>query len=613
MILLKLRTYIKLGFLNLIRVALYRAVLKSGFLRLLLPVRDVVTGDLFAEDTPQLQTASPEEDASDNKADVTIKIFGWKEVATREIPNWHASSITGIEHNQAGMHWTKISDFSSNVGDIKEIWEISRFGWAVQFARQAIISNDKSWIVKLNHWVSDWNKNNPCNQGPNWKCGQETSFRVMHLSLSALLLKQHKAASEVMREMIAQHLRRISPTIHYAVAQDNNHGTSEAAALFIGGLLLSNNGRGGQARRWQEKGRYWLENRIRHLIEKDGSFSQYSVNYHRLMLDTLCLAEVWRREYKEKPFSKVFYQRARAATVWLRALTCEQSGHVPNIGSNDGAWIMPLTDTDYRDFRPTVQLAAVLFCEACAYGTKGTYDQALDLLGVSSQNYMSDQASQIFSDGGYAVLRNDLATTFLRFPKFRFRPSHCDALHLDLFVRGKNILRDSGSYSYNCDETWLNYFSGTEAHNTIQFDCRDQMTKISRFLFGRWPHGNCDQSFQNGQGDVSFSASYTDWTGARHQRKISLFDNRLIVEDKISGFKKNAVQRWRLTPNVWVKKGSIVSNDGVQLKISSESEIDKMEICEGWESRHYGQKNNLPVFEVTVSQNSTIITEISWV
>ena len=42
-------------------------------------------------------------------------------------------------------------------------------------------------------------------------------------------------------------------------------------------------------------GRYWLENRVAHLVEPDGSFSQYSINYHRVLLDTLCMVEIWRR------------------------------------------------------------------------------------------------------------------------------------------------------------------------------------------------------------------------------------------------------------------------------------------------------------------------------
>jgi len=73
------------------------------------------------------------------------------------------------------------------------------------------------------------------------------------------------------------------------------------------------------------------------------------------------------------------------------------------------------------------------------------------------------------------VLRHGPAMALLRYPRFRFRPSQADALHLDFWVSGENWLRDAGSFSYNTEQRWLNYFPGTVAHNTIQFDGRDQM------------------------------------------------------------------------------------------------------------------------------------------
>lgn len=46
----------------------------------------------------------------------------------------------------------------------------------------------------------------------------------------------------------------------------------------------------------------------------------------------------------------------------------------------------------------------------------------------------------------------------LRYPRFRFRPSQADALHLDLWLEGRNLLRDAGTYSYNTESAWLSYF-----------------------------------------------------------------------------------------------------------------------------------------------------------
>ncbi|MCK7461449.1 MAG: hypothetical protein MZU84_04970 [Sphingobacterium sp.] len=67
-------------------------------------------------------------------------------------------------------------------------------------------------------------------------------------------------------------------------AQDNNHGTSEAAGLFIGGSWLAtvDRNRYNQAQGYAEKGRKWLEERVKKLVAADGSFSQHSVNYHRV-------------------------------------------------------------------------------------------------------------------------------------------------------------------------------------------------------------------------------------------------------------------------------------------------------------------------------------------
>src|SRR5690606_32328355 len=105
-------------------------------------------------------------------------------------------------------------------------------------------------------------------------------------------------------EFVYRHIERISANIRYALAQDNNHGTSEAAALFIGGSWLAKNAsnrseeldsrtRDLQVMRGNDRskkydhfafqGRKWLENRVEKLVENDGSFSQHSVMYHRVL------------------------------------------------------------------------------------------------------------------------------------------------------------------------------------------------------------------------------------------------------------------------------------------------------------------------------------------
>ena len=184
--------------------------------------------------------------------------------------------------------WWKIPDFDPNVGDIKLIWEVSRFDFLIPMAQRSSIGKSGE-IERLNEWLSDWNLNNPPYLGINWKCGQEASIRVIHLIAAAWILEQEESPELALDTFIRIHLQRIFPTLGYAIGQANNHGTSEAAALFVGGNFIG----GEYGSKLSKIGRRLLENRASLLIAKDGTFSQYSVVYHRLMLDTYSFAEAW--------------------------------------------------------------------------------------------------------------------------------------------------------------------------------------------------------------------------------------------------------------------------------------------------------------------------------
>ncbi len=85
------------------------------------------------------------------------------------------------------LHWSEIADFSAKVGDIKVVWEMSRFHWATVFARAWRISGDAHYLSAMQLWMEDWWRCNPPNTGPNWMCGQETSIRLINTLLALRL------------------------------------------------------------------------------------------------------------------------------------------------------------------------------------------------------------------------------------------------------------------------------------------------------------------------------------------------------------------------------------------------------------------------------------------
>ena len=365
-----------------------------------------------------------------------------------------------------------------------------------------------------------------------------------------------------------------------------------------------------KGKRWARKGRRLLENRVRRLISPDGSFSQYSINYHRLLIDTLCIVEIWRRWQDLDKFSPLFYQRAKAATDWLFTLVEPTIGDAPNVGGNDGARLLPLTDTGYRDFRPSVQLSMAIFKQQRAYATSGVYDIQLRWLGVSQpESYVEKPISQQFNDGGYAVLRRGTLMAVLKYPRYRFRPRHCDALHVDFWIGPENLLRDGGTYSYNAEPCWQEYFTGSAGHNTIEFDDRDQMPRIGRFLRGEWLNAH-DVKFTKDVEDIPIaSAGYCDRKGVSHYRNIKLYSNCLVVRDTVSGFVNRAVMRWRLRPGDWKLNGKTASWKNYNIRIRADVPIVRFELTKGWESLYYFKKTLLPVLEIEVQTPGKIVTE----
>ena len=602
----KLVTLFKLGPHNLVWAVYYRVLLKLGVVTKHMNIKVPIAGPFFHDVDIEL---------IDTLDDIELNGFGWFGYVD-SIPDWNKALVSGKVAELSGQklsqtHWSNISDFDLNVGDVKTVWEMSRFDWVLAFAARYLKTGDEAELDKLNGWLADWCIVNPTNAGINWKCGQEASIRVMHLCLVALLLKQIDSVPSSLLQLLQEHLERIEPTILYAMAQDNNHGTSEATALFIGGAVLTVNGIN-SGNTWSSKGRKWLENRARRLIENDGSFSQYSVNYHRVMLDTLSLCEVFRRELKLPEFSERFYRKLKAATNWLYQMTDSATGNVPNIGANDGARLLQLTATDYRDFRPSVQLASALFCNEFKYPVSGQYQQTVSLLLPDIELPVKNNIeSKYFADGGYLCLAHDSAKAFFRIPKFKFRPGQADVFHLDFWFGGDNVLRDGGSYSYNSGDHWLKYFSGIESHNSVQFDDLQPMRKLSRFLYGDWIQTKVG-NLNLGKNESSVEASYKTYLGAEHNRALSMNASSLTVVDKVFGFSEKATLRWRLAPGDWILSENTISNDLVNITIESSENIKRIEITEGFESRYYLQKTTLPVIEVEVDKASTITTLIKW-
>lgn len=418
----------------------------------------------------------------------TFRYFGDTDYQVGFPPDWHLNPMTG-QRLPAKAHWTQIGDFEQ--GDIKLVWEASRFGYAYTLVRAYAATHDERYPAAFWQLIEDWAAKNPPNVGPNWKCGQEAAFRVMAWSFGLYAFAQSESTPPAriasLAQMIAAHAERIEHNIAYARSQRNNHAISEAVGLWTVGLLFPEFQR---AIHWREQGRKVIEFEVERQIYDDGTYVQHSTNYHRLMLHNLLWA-LRLGELNDHRLSETVYQKFEKAVAFLYQLLDIESGGVPNYGANDGALVLPLNTCSYSDFRPVIQTSHYLVSQERLF-ERGPWDEDLfwlfgaEALNNQTENSRPAQISLSASVGGYYTLRGKQSWAMIRCVDYRDRPSQADQLHLDLWWRGINIACDAGTYLYNGEHPWNNGLTTISVHNTVTVDSKDQMTRASRFLWLDW-------------------------------------------------------------------------------------------------------------------------------
>jgi asparagine synthase (glutamine-hydrolysing) len=360
-------------------------------------------------------------------------------------------------------------------------------------------------------------------------------------------------------QMMAVSGQRIEANLSYALSQRNNHGISEGVGLWTIGQLFPEFR---SAARWRERGRQVLETQGCDLIYDDGAFAQHSVNYHRLMLHdylwALRLGDVQRQ-----PLSTELRERVGRAGMFLYHLQDAESGHLPNYGQNDGALILPLSNCEYRDFRPVIQATHYVATGTHCYAAGPWNEELLWLCGpeaLTARLTPAPRADVQAPIGGYYTLRSPTSFAFTRCAAFRHRPSQADMLHMDLWWRGQNIAQDAGTYSYNAPPPWANPLAHTAYHNTVTVDDMDQMERVSRFLWLPWVRGRVTSTQHSADGQLAYWEGEHDGyqrlkPSVRHRRGIlRVRDDYWLVLDVLRSAGEHRYRlHWLLPdlPYVW--------------------------------------------------------------
>lgn len=528
--------------------------------------------------------------------------------------DWITNPLNGYSY-PSNLHWSKINDYNEQSGDIKFVWEKSRFSFLYSLIRDEEINgnNHKEFIFSQ---ISEWIDANPVNRGPNWKCSQEISIRVLNWIFAIYYYSDKGVIDESLWQKVLnsiyQQMCHVRGHINFSrIAVRNNHAITETLTLYIVGLLFPWMDKNGQ---WKTKGKIWFQQEVSYQIYPDGTFLQFSMNYHRVVIQLLTKAIVL-AEVNHESFASVVYERAYSSLNFLYQCQSLVNGYLPNYGANDGALFFPLNSCNYRDFRPQLNTLHFVLTGQNLYSNGAWIEDAWWLTGNKKfrskfLNPIEQQQGIIkFDKGGYYLIRDEKSFTFLRAGSHKDRPSQADNLHLDVWEGGENFLIDGGSYKYNdADKELVRYFIGTKSHNTVMLDNYDQMLKGGRFVWLYWTQLE-DIKLEENESyyiiDATISAFRHLEKKCKHRRVIKKEkkSNYWIIEDFIyANSKYKMKQIWHTQSNLscYLKFDATTSkNDNLQ---------NVQRKC--WYSPLYGYKEVAEEIEF-VSDNNYIKTHIS--
>ena len=500
--------------------------------------------------------------------------------------DWMENPSTGYRYN-INKHWSEVQDLTKEAGDIKYVWEKARFSFLYDVIRYDYHFEDDQSAYAFKE-IEDFITKNPINQGPNYKCSQEISLRILNWTFALYYYKDSPNLTEALFQKIMHsiywQIHHVYHNINFSrISVRNNHAITETLLLYLSEKLFPFFP---NVAKWSKKGKKWFEQEIAYQIYEDGTFLQFSMNYHRVVIQLLTWA-IQLAKLNNETFIEAVYDRAKKSLIFLDACTDPVSGKLPNYGSNDGALFFKLSDDDFRVYRSQLDDLRAVLDGFTNYNSKSSF-----WYGIQPENREPNKISELneFKNSGYYIIQEENTKTFIRCGVYKDRPYQSDNLHLDIWVDGENILRDNGSYKYNTDKQFLDYFNGCEGHNTVSVSGENQMQKGERFIWYDWVK-DAKANLNEMQDKFIFNGKIKGFkhlhSDISHQRIVTKVKglNEWIVKDILSGVKnKTSFQYWHFPSKIYDQL-SITSIDQKNKKL--EPIIENK-----WHSSYYGIKEN---------------------
>ncbi|MFG3163986.1 alginate lyase family protein [Streptomyces sp. NPDC048232] len=456
------------------------------------------------------------------------------------------------------------------VGDIKQIWELSRHQYLTVLAAAYAITGDERYAERVaGHLRSWWAANAPLH-GVHWTSGIELGIRLLSWVWVRRLLDGWPGAAELFEDnpvalnQIWHHQRWLA-AFPSRGSSANNHVIAEAAGQFAASCAF---GWFPSSARLRADALRSLERHLRGNTFRSGLNRELATEYHGLVLE-LGLAALAEADLADVPVPPTVRLVLLRMTDALAAIVDDRLRPPRQGDADDGHGLVV-------DGAGTDRWGSLLATGDAVFGRRAWWpevtgtDVRTPMLAALIRPYPADGAVPAvtrpasrpahFADAGLTVLRGPAGIWcrcdggphgFLSIAAH----AHADALSVEVRQDGVDVLADPGTFCYHGQPVWRRYFRSTLGHNTVQLGDADQSVSGGPFLWTRHARSRvlvADPSGALDGGTARWCAEHDGYQRSVHRRRVELTaaSRELKVVDEVRGPRRSVRLAFHLGPAI---------------------------------------------------------------
>jgi len=536
--------------------------------------------------------------------------------------------------------WMNYRDTQS-YGHFKYFWELGRFQHLITLAKAYHLTGKEEYASEVAEQIESFVKQCPYLLGIHWIMPMEASIRLVSIAWIVAFMKEYLKHNvetcNLIEQIIKSHVDYIANNFS-RFSSANNHLIGEVTGVFLASFCFE--GLEGMAR-YKHRMYEMLCKEISLQFYSDGVNKEQATHYHISCYNCFLLAGLLGHK-NGLEFPKEYWDVLEKGVEYISAMHNDDNS-VPNIGDSDDGKTILLSESDYNQAQSLLATSAVLFKRG-DFKAKAKYfdEMSLWLLGRTGKQVFDaldpDEKKTLpekFEEGGYYILSDNSASKAkiifdcgpLGFGSIAAH-GHADTLSFMLYVDGCQFFIDPGTYTFEAENPYRNYFRSTAAHNTISIDGKDQSEMAGAFLWGRKANSFIEEWVSNNEisrvtgwhdgykrlddpvvhrrtielNKKQSTVSIKDYIEAKLLHDICMYFH-LAPECEITGIKRN---QWKI-----INKGKEIELIVDELFTCEVIKGSEDPIC-GWASKKYDAKNptNTIICSISSEGNQRFSTKI---